>query len=122
MPEETRPGGGLRRPESLARLAEMLGLGGDSAAALLAASLDAIQSYTRRQLLDWARRLGLTGVHELGKEALAAQFYQALQRLGSALAPGERAEPEPTPAEPADLAHKFELRRPSATETAPRHI
>ena len=37
--------------------------------------------HTRRQLLDCARYLGLTGIHRLTKDALATQFLQALQRL-----------------------------------------
>src|SRR5262245_22229227 len=78
-------------------------------------SLEALESRTRRQLLDWADRLGLTGLQRLTKEAIAARVREALARLGvgSDVAEGE---------ERALLPHKFDLGRPPEKEVLPEHI
>jgi hypothetical protein len=90
----------------LSRIRELLGLTPDDADAEFSMpSLEAVLRHTRRQLLDGARYLGLTDIHQLTKDALATQFLQALQRL--ALLAGAKAQ------EPADRPHKFDLGRPT---------
>src|SRR5262245_55142603 len=64
-------------------------------------SLDTLQRYTRAQLLDCARRIGLTGLSRLTKGVLAERFQSALATLGLAS--------EPAPATGGDAARKFDL-------------
>jgi len=101
MPQESSS------PETiLSRIRELLGLTRDDADPEFSTpSLEAVLRHTRRQLLEGARYLGLTGIHRLTKDALATQFLQALQRL--ALLVGAEAQ------EHADRPHKFDLGRPT---------
>jgi hypothetical protein len=61
---------------------------------IAAPSIGDLLRHTRRQLLEYARSAGLTGIHRLTKGALAARFKQELERRAGA--PG-----------PADAARKF---------------
>jgi hypothetical protein len=103
------------RPDVIAEIRELLGRvpGG--------ASLEALERYTRRQLLDWTQRLGITGLGKHTKEAIAHRFHQALQTLG--VAPLEATAPESPPAReaPADAVRKFELGR-AVDPRLPAHI
>jgi hypothetical protein len=57
-------------------------LGHDPARALASAVvLDALRSRTRDQLLDFSRRLGLTGVAKLTKDVLAGRIQLTLERM-----------------------------------------
>lgn len=98
--------------EVLTQLRELLGLEGGG-------SWPDLQRLTHRQLLDCAERLGLTDLHRLTTAAIAAQFQQALRRLGLA----EDAREESPQSEPsADRAHKFDLGRGAEREPEPEHI
>jgi hypothetical protein len=106
------------RPDLRSRLADLLGLSGrESAAALVGASLETLQRQTRAQLLVWGRRLGLTGLHRLTKEALVERFHAALEALGVAEGRAESAATEPV-----DPVHKFDLGRSPEPAPMPRHI
>jgi hypothetical protein len=61
-------------------------------------ALERLLVHTRRQLLECAKLLGLTGVDRLKKDMLARRFHEALRTM----APSE-------PAESADHARKFDL-------------
>ena len=64
--------------------------------ALTALSLEDLLRHTRRQLIEYARRVGLTGIHRLTKAALATRVRQELARLADVQ-------------EPADVSRKFDL-------------
>ena len=66
---------------------------------LVVPSLEALLSQPRRQLLEYARRIGLTGIHRLTKAALATRFRQEFERL--AVRAGAQ--------ELADVPRKFDL-------------
>ena len=76
------------------KLRERAGDGAD--VELTALSLEDLLRHTRRQLLEYARRVGLTGIHRLTKAALATRVRQELAR---------RADVQ----EPADVSRKFDL-------------
>jgi len=102
------------------QIREMLGLSGEeSGSGFAGLSLEALQRHTRRQLLECARRLGLTGLDRLTKEAIAKRFQVALQGLGVSPEPRE---PAANAEEPADLPRKFDLGRPAETRTETEHI
>jgi hypothetical protein len=85
----------------LSRIRELLGLTADDPE-FPTSALDASLRRTRRQMLESARFLGLTGLHRLPKGALAARLLRTLQgMMGSA------------EDEPADGPHKFDLGRPT---------
>ncbi len=65
-------------------------------------SLEALERRTRRQLLDWAGRLGLTDLSRLTKDALATRVREALAQVGEAAAPTD----DPTGT---TRSHKFDL-------------
>jgi hypothetical protein len=96
----------------LAQIREILGLGDD-----VALSLDTIQRYTRRQLVEGARRLGLTGIQSLTKATLASRFFQALESL---VASPDAA--PPAPVEIRDPARKFDLGQPAERREPDEHI
>ena len=54
---------------------------GDGISGLAAPSIDALLRQTRPQLIEYARRIGLTGFHRLSKAALATRFLQEFERL-----------------------------------------
>jgi hypothetical protein len=93
----------------VAQLKELLGLGAQDL------SLETLERLTRRQLLEWADRLGLTGVRRLTKAALAGRLESALQTLGVASA-------TPEPSEPPDPSRKFEVGRRRGGERPPEEI
>jgi hypothetical protein len=93
----------------IAQLKELLGLGTQDL------SLETLERLTRRQLLEWADRLGLTGVQRLTKGALAGRLESALRHLGVASAP-------PEPSEPAGDSHKFEVGRRRGDDRPPEQI
>ncbi len=83
----------------LSRIRELRGLAGEGDGAdfdLTAPSLGDLLRHTRRQLLDCAKCVGLTGVHRLTKAALASRVQQELEKLASS-------------GEAADAPHKFDL-------------
>jgi hypothetical protein len=77
-------------------------------------SLEALLRRTRRQLLECARYLGLTGIRRLTKSALAARFLHALQAM---IGSGAPAAPEST-----HRPHKFDLGQPPETPVEVEHI
>jgi Domain of unknown function (DUF4912) len=81
-----------------------------------ASMLDTLERRTRRQLLDCARRLGLTGIYRLRKEDLVGRLREVLQGLGIG---GETPQSE---GGPLDLPHKFDLGLPPETTPLPAHI
>jgi len=111
--EATPPDGTSALSAVLAQMRDLLGL--KDAPGLARLSLEALQQRTRRQLLAWARPLGLTGLHRLTKEALASRLGDALARLGVTLA-GPAQEPS-RPVRP----QKFDLGQPPE-RALPEHI
>jgi len=97
----------------ISHIRKLLGLSGDQGE-LGALSLEALLQRTRRQLLDCARYLDLTGIQRLTKDALAGRLQQVLRSLAA------RATPEAE--EPSDRAHRFDLGRPRETTAAVEHI
>jgi hypothetical protein len=73
----------LDSPKSvLARIRALRRAAGDGDGAGVATpSIDALLRHTRPQLIEYARRIGLTGFHRLGKAALATRFRQEFERL-----------------------------------------
>src|SRR5215475_11693481 len=77
MSQEPASPGGI-----VSRIRELLGMeSGDAESELSGLSLEALLRLTRRQLLDGARYLGLTGVGRLTKDVLARQFLEVLRTL-----------------------------------------
>ena len=88
------------------RIRELLGVTRDDAeSALSQLSLERVLRLTRRQLLDGARYLGLTGLGRLTKDVLARQFLHALRGLVPVA--------EPEAEDTGDGPHKFDLGRPT---------
>ncbi len=84
----------------LSRIRMLRGRGRAGAGAgLIVPSLEALLRQPRRQLLEYAQRIGLTGIHRLTKDALATRFRQEFERL--AVRAGAQ--------EPADAPRKFDL-------------
>src|SRR5262249_47357516 len=77
-------------------------------------SLEGLQRYTRAQLLDCARRVGLTGLSRLTKSVLAERFQAALATLGLA-------DQGPAPTE-GDATRKFDLGLPREPRAVLEHI
>ena len=102
MAPELSPASGV-----VAQLKELLGLGAKDL------SLETLERLTRQQLLDWADRLGLTGVRRLTKVALAGRLESALQTLG--VTPEE-------PSEPPATSRKFDVGRRRGSEGPPEQI
>src|SRR5262249_36064203 len=99
----------------VSRIRELLGMGSDDAESELSSlSLEALLRFTRRQLLDGARYLGLAGVSRLTKDVLAGQFLEVLRSLGPSA--------EPEAQRPGDGTRKFDLgpTTEEAVDTAPR--
>ena len=94
---------GSASPRSvLARIRELRGLARDGERAdldLTPPSLEELLRHTRRQLIECARCVGLTGAQRLTKAALATRIQQELERI-AILAGAE---------EPADASRKFDL-------------
>src|SRR5256885_7691426 len=93
---------------SLAEVAALLGV--PDAAALAEIRFESLRRRTHRQLLDISRRLGLSGISRLSKDALAAKLGSALSELASARLPPKaesrrdgrpKAETRPAPSAPA---------------------
>ena len=98
MSQEPASPGGI-----VSRIRELLGMAsGDAESELSQLSLEALLRLTRRQLLDGARYLGLTGVGRLTKAVLARQFLEVLRTLVPS------AEPE-AQEDPGDGPRKFDL-------------
>jgi hypothetical protein len=106
----------------LAQVREVLRLG-DDWPALRELTLEELGRRSRAQLLDCARRLGLTGLGRLTKASIAERFQQALDTLLTSVAPAPE-RPETPPARDAARGHparKFDLGQPA--EPAPtEHI
>src|SRR6516164_5125211 len=103
MSQEPASPGGI-----VSRIRELLGMeGGDAESELSGLSLEALLRLTRRQLLDGARYLGLTGVSRLTKDVLTRQFLEFLRTLVPS------ADPE-AEEEPGDGPRKFDLGHPTA--------
>src|SRR5690242_841687 len=92
---------------------------------------EAFRRCTRDQLLDFARRLGLTGVSKLSKEVLLGRVQAAFDSLarpgnGSAGAPpsqnGSESEPEPPGTGTTVSFHKFDLGPTAEEKPAPQNI
>ena len=84
----------------LSRIRMLRGRGRAGAGAgLIVPSLEELLRDTRQRLLDRARLVGLTGIHRLGKAAIAARVRQELERLAT---------PAGAP-EAADAPTKFDL-------------
>src|SRR5262245_722153 len=99
----------------LSRIRDLLGLTPDDAEpGLPTPSLEALLRRTRRQLLEYARYVGLTGIHRLTKDVLAIRFLDALEALTRA-ATGESPEQ-------ADRPHKFDLGQPTEKGDEAEHI
>ena len=114
-----------RSPSSrtlLAQVREILGLG-DDWPALRELTLDELGRRSRAQLVDCARRLGLTGLGRLTKASIAERFQQALDTVLASVAPAPEG-PAAPPAHDETRAHparKFDLGQPA--EQAPtEHI
>jgi hypothetical protein len=98
----------------LSRIREQLGLTSDDVdPESTTPLLEALLRRTRRQLLECARYLGLTGIDHLTKDALASRFLQALEDLIGYAGPGA---PEPTG------PHKFDLGQPAEGPVEAEHI
>ena len=97
----------------LSRIRELLGLTREDPEFPMP-SREALLRRTRRQLLEGARYLGLTGLHRLTKDALATRFLRALQEMMGSGAPETD--------EPADRPHQFDLGRPTETPGEVEHI
>jgi hypothetical protein len=99
----------------VSRIREFLGMGsGEAESELSSLSLEALLRFTRRQLLDGARYLSLTGVSRLTKDVLARQFLEVLRSLGPSA--------EPEAQRPGDGTRKFDLgpTTEEAVDAAPR--
>ena len=107
---------GSASPRSvLARIRELRGLARDGERAdldLTPPSLEELLRHTRRQLIECARCVGLTGAQRLTKAALATRFQQELERI--AILAGAQ--------EPADASRKFDLGFTFAGADRPEHI
>jgi hypothetical protein len=78
----------------VSRIRELLGMAsGDAESELSGLSLEALLRLTRRQLLDGARYLGLTGASRLTKDVLARQFLEVLRTLVPSAEPEAQEEP-----------------------------
>ena len=97
-------------PEAIvSRLRELLGVTRDDAESELSQlSLEGLLRLTRRQLLEGARYLGLTGLGRLTKDGLARKFLQALQGLVPAT--------EPQAEDSGDVPGKFDLGQPTEVD------
>jgi hypothetical protein len=88
------------------RIRELLGVTRDDAeSALSQLSLERVLRLTRRQLLDGAGYLGLTGLGRLTKDVLARQFLHAVRGLVPVA--------EPEAEDTGDGPRKFDLGRPT---------
>jgi hypothetical protein len=86
---------------------------------------EAFRRCTRDQLLDVARRLGLTGVSKLPKEALLARVEEAFQSLGRPeyrVVEGDAVDTEPPIAGTTVSFHKFDLGPVPEEAAIPQHI
>src|SRR5262245_11197964 len=99
----------------LSQVRDLLGLDGP----LSQLSVDVLRRHTRAQLLECARRLGLTGLSRLTKDVLAARFQEALAKLGDAA--GRLAGPS-TEVVTGRSARKFDLGPTAERAPAPEHI
>jgi hypothetical protein len=83
-------------------------------------SLEALRARPREQLLDFARRLGLTGVAKAAKDALATRVYDVLVEIQRTTAQGLAH----TPANdtPGPFPGKFDLGPDVEKEPLPQHI
>ena len=105
----------------LGQIRELLGLRPDaSLAELTAPSPDALLRFTRRQLLDCADHLGLTGLTRLTKEGIAKRFQEALAALGVAAPASLR--PRAQAAAGGTLPKRFEQDIPEDAKPPPAHI
>ena len=75
MPDDRSPSAG--DAGVLAHLRELLGR-----VDVAGRSLQALQRQTRRQLVEWAEVLGLTGLQRLTKDAVVERLREALASLG----------------------------------------
>ena len=127
MPEETT--------SSLAEVASeiLLMLGHDPRAAGAGiVSIDALRKCTREQLIEYARRLGLSGVAKLNKDMLAGRIQSALDPRIANSRTAEASDGDPTgddaPPEGstesglAPFPEKFDLGPDSQEEPTPHHI
>jgi hypothetical protein len=117
MPAETTAG------QDLASQILLL-LGHDPKHAPPEVSAEAFRRCTRDQLLDLARRLGLTGVSKLAKDVLASRVQLAFEELARSGGPPGNGEPG-TGAADDDTAltfHKFDLGPGAEERPAPQHI
>jgi hypothetical protein len=102
-------------------------LGVPDVASIAALGFESLRRRTHRQLLDVARRLGISGLSRMTKEALAAKLWESLS-TGDKAAPAAKATPatakSPTeaPDEDGPLTHKFELGEHGASTEEPRTI
>jgi hypothetical protein len=119
MPPETQPESRLT--------SEVLALVGLNPGTILTSDKAeaAFSRATKKQLLDCAQRLGMTGISKLSKEQLAARIQSALAGLElPSAAPVDAAEPVTTPdvSRAGSFAPKFDLGRTEETESIPQNI
>src|SRR3954453_16089968 len=128
---------------SLAEIAALLGV--PDADALADVRTEVLRQRTHRQLLEVSKRLGLSGVSRLTKDALAAKLGKTLPEVARAQSPrqrkepvsngkaparketprarGDRRPPQPQADEPtAVLSHKFESGQHGTAREEPRTI
>src|SRR5262249_52673942 len=90
MSQEAGSSGGI-----VSRIRELLGMEiSDAESELSGLSLEALLRLTRRQLLDVARYLGVTGVSRLTKDVLASRFLEVLRTLVPSAEPETQQESE----------------------------
>src|SRR4051812_6915420 len=121
---------------SLAEIAALLGV--PDADALADVRTEVLRQRTHRQLLEVSKRLGLSGVSRLTKDALAAKLGKTLPEVARAQSPRQGKEPvsngkaparadseapQPQADEPtAVLSHKFESGQHGTAREEPRTI
>src|SRR4051794_32277140 len=120
LDEQTRVG-------SLREVAALLGV--PDAAAVAALNLESLRRRSHRELLDVARRLGISGLSRLTKDALATKLWESLSKSAKAEKKPEAAATKGSASTPVEdtsldtpLTHKFELGEHGASTEEPRTI
>jgi hypothetical protein len=104
---------------SLREVAALLGV--PDADAVKAMGVDSLRRHTHRQLIEVARRLGISGHSRMTKEVLAAKLWESLSKPARVGPPVEAPGSEP-PGEDGHLTHKFEVGEHGEATEEPRTI